>query len=153
MMTRNEPLRVLRTEEDPDPEQRMRTQLRVVARGRTTGQVQAGAFLDRIPVRLGGRIRMVEVERIDYIEAQGNYVRLHAGGNSFLVRESLANLESKLDPRLFLRIHRSRIVRLDRVAEMEPLLQGEYRMRLRSGVVVRSSRRYRPQIKAALAIQ
>jgi two-component system, LytTR family, response regulator len=131
----------------------MRPALRVVSAGRTAGQAEGGGYLERISVRLGGRVRSVEVDRIDYIEAQGNYVRLHAGGSSFLVRESLTNLESDLDPRLFLRIHRSRIVRLDRVAELVPLVQGEYRIRLQSGAEVRSSRRYRPQINAALGVQ
>jgi two-component system, LytTR family, response regulator len=109
-------------------------------------------YLRRIPVRSGGRIRFVEAEEIDYLEAEGNYVRIHAGERSFLIRDSLGDLETRLDPARFLRIHRGTIVRTDRIREMEPLFRGEYLIVLESGARVQSSRRCRAKLHQALGI-
>jgi two-component system LytT family response regulator len=110
----------------------------------------APKYAERIPVKSSGRIRLVSVDEIDYVEADTNYVRLHAGPRSYLVRETLSAVEAKLDPARFIRIHRSTIVRVDRVQEVEPLFQGEYVLVLRSGVKLTSARRYRDKLRSAL---
>ncbi|HJR16154.1 MAG TPA: LytTR family DNA-binding domain-containing protein, partial [Gemmatimonadales bacterium] len=110
----------------------------------------SGTYLDRIPVRIGTRICLVPVEEIDYCAAEANYVRLYAGGQSYLVRETLAGMESKLDPARFLRIHRSLIVQVARVESLEPLFHGDYVVKLRSGARLTSGRTYRARLHQAL---
>ncbi|HEY7478872.1 MAG TPA: LytTR family DNA-binding domain-containing protein [Gemmatimonadales bacterium] len=111
---------------------------------------RSGRYLDRVPVRIGTRIRLVPVEEIDYCEAEANYVRIHVGGESYLVRETLAGMEAKLEPTRFLRIHRSLIVQLARVESLEPLFHGDYLVRLRSGARLTSGRTYRARLHQAL---
>jgi two-component system LytT family response regulator len=89
---------------------------------------------------------LVNVSDIDYIEAAGNYVRLHWEGRHQLFRESIGALEERLDPEQFARVHRSVIVNLDRVERLEPNTCGDYRVTLRGGAVVPLSRRYRERI-------
>jgi two-component system LytT family response regulator len=89
---------------------------------------------------------LVNVSDIDYIEAAGNYVRLHWEGRHQLFRESIGALEERLDPEQFARVHRSVIVNLDRVERLEPNTFGDYRVTLRGGAVVPLSRRYRERI-------
>lgn len=110
----------------------------------------SGPYVDRVPVRMGTRICLVPVEEIDYCEAEANYVRLYAGGQSYLVRETLAGMEAKLDPACFLRIHRSLIVQLARVESLEPLFHGDYMVKLRSGARLTSGRTYRARLHQAL---
>ena len=110
----------------------------------------SGTYLDRVPVRIGARICLVPVEEIDYCEVEANYVRIHAGGHSYLVRETLAGMEAKLDPVRFLRIHRSLIVQTARVESLEPLFHGDYLVRLRSGARLTSGRTYRARLHQAL---
>jgi hypothetical protein len=83
------------------------------------------------------------VDEIDWIEASGNYVRLHVGGESYLFRETMNAMEAKLDPGKFLRIHRSTLVNLDRIKEMQPWFSGEHGILLRDGTELRLSRGYR----------
>ncbi len=112
-------------------------------------------FLDRIAVRTSGRIVLVRVEDVDWIEACGNYARLHvapaagaaAPGPVHLVRETMAALEAGLDPARFVRIHRSAIVNLERVRELHPLFHGEYVVVLRSGERLTLSRGYRDRLR------
>ncbi len=108
--------------------------------------------LERIPVKTNGRIVLVELADVDAFEAEGNYVRIIVGDRSYLIRASLSSLEERLDPSRFLRIHRSTIVRLDRIAQLEPLFQGEYLITLRGGRQVRSSRRYRSRLHEVLGL-
>jgi two-component system LytT family response regulator len=112
----------------------------------------APAYLERVVVKHDGRIRFVPVSDIDYLEAESNYVRIHARGASHLVRETLSSMETRLDPRLFLRVHRSLIVNLGRIVELEPLFQGEYVLRLRDGTKLTSGRTYRTKIQQALGL-
>lgn len=106
--------------------------------------------LDRIPVRTGSRIRLVPVDEVDYFRAETNYVRLHLGERSHLVRDTLTGLEARLDPARFLRVHRSLIVNLARIREVEPLFAGEYVLTLHDGTRLTSGRSYRARIKEAL---
>jgi two-component system LytT family response regulator len=107
-------------------------------------------FLDRIVVRSGGRILILRVGDIDWLEAASNYVRIHAGGRQYLLRDTMSNLEARLDPDQFVRIHRSTIVRMDRIKELEPLFQGDYVLILEDGTRLTSSRGYRDKLQALL---
>ena len=107
-------------------------------------------YLERLVVRSGGRILILRVAEIDWIEAASNYVRLHAGGREYLLRETMTALESKLDPMEFVRIHRSTIVRVDRIRELEPLFQGDYVVVLEDTTRLTSSRGYRERLQELL---
>ena len=109
-------------------------------------------YLERLIVRLGSRLLFVRAEEIDWIEAEGNYARLHAGNRSYLVRETMSHLEAKLDPAHFVRIHRSSIVNVDRIQELESVFQGEYLIVLRGGTKLNSSRGYRERLEKLLGI-
>ena len=99
----------------------------------------------RIPIKAGGRLRFVDQVQIDWVEAQGNYVALHGGSRVQLVRRTLTDFEAELDTNLFVRIHRSSIVAIDRIHEMQPLPNGDATLRLRDGQELRVSRRYREE--------
>ena len=103
--------------------------------------------LERIMIKTSGRIFFLRLEEIDYIEAAGNYVRLHVGKEDHLLRETMSSLESKLDPRKFLRIHRSTIVNIESVKELQPLFHGEYAVLLRDGTQLTLSRGYRDKLE------
>ncbi len=107
-------------------------------------------YLERMVARINGRILILRVDEIDWIEAAANYVRVHIGPKQYLVRETMTNLEARLDPERFLRIHRSIIVRKDRIKELEPLFQGDYSLVLSDGTRLTSSRGYRDKIQLFL---
>ena len=102
-----------------------------------------GRYLERVAVRSGERIVLLRADEIDYIEAAGNYARIHGNKSEYLLRETMTGLEARLDPREFIRIHRSTIVRTDRIRELEPLFQGDYLVILSDGTRLTSSRSYR----------
>jgi two-component system LytT family response regulator len=104
----------------------------------------------RLVVRTNGRIRFVKTADIAWIAAEGNYACVHAGGQSYLVRETLSALEVQLDPQRFVRIHRATIVNLDRVRELEPLFNGQHAVLLDDGTRVTLSRRYRAHLERVL---
>jgi two-component system LytT family response regulator len=104
-------------------------------------------YLDRLVIRSGGRVFFLRVEELDWIEAAGNYVRLHAGTEEHLYRETMARLESSLDPEKFVRIHRSAIVNVDRVKELHPLFRGDYTVILRDGRELTLSKAYRDRLR------
>ena len=107
--------------------------------------------LDRLIVKSGGRVFFLRTEEIDWIEAAGNYVRLHLGEESHLFRETMNHMEGRLDSRRFVRIHRSKIVNIERVRELQPWLNGEYVVVLRNGTRLTLSRGYRDRIQEHLA--
>jgi two-component system LytT family response regulator len=104
-------------------------------------------YLDRLVIRSGGRVFFLRIEELDWIEAAGNYVRLHAGREEHLYRETMARLEAALDPEKFARIHRSTIVNVDRVKEMHPLFRGDYTVILRDGRELTLSKAYRDRLR------
>jgi two-component system LytT family response regulator len=106
---------------------------------------------DRLVVKSGGRLFFLRTDEIDWIEASGNYVRLHVGPTSHLLRETMNAIESRLDPEKFFRIHRSRIVNMERIQEMQPWLNGEYAVLLRTGTRLTLSRGYREKLQDRLA--
>jgi two-component system, LytTR family, response regulator len=105
---------------------------------------------DRLVVKSGGRLFFLRTDEIDWIEAAGNYVRLHVGTTSHLLRETMNSIEARLDPEKFFRIHRSRIVNMERIQEMQPWLNGEYAVVLRNGTRVTLSRGYREKLQERL---
>ncbi|MPZ17612.1 MAG: response regulator [Luteitalea sp.] len=111
-----------------------------------------GPYADRLAVPAGPRIRFVPVNEVDFITAQANYAELHVGGTTYLVRETMSALEGRLDPRVFVRIHRSRMVRLNLIADIEPLASGQYVLRLKTGVRLTSGRSYRVRLRRALGL-
>ena len=95
---------------------------------------------DRLLVPDGNRIVPLPVGRITWIKAEGDYVRIHSGGKSYLVHRTLNDLESRLDPSAFLRVHRSAIVRVDQIAEIRPADSGRYGLTLTDGTQLIVSR-------------
>ncbi len=104
---------------------------------------EAPQAAERLLVRADGRILFLRTEEIDWVGAQGNYAELHVGAEAYLVRETMGELEARLDPRRFLRVHRSTIVNLDRVRELRPWFGGDYRVVLLDGTELHLSRVYR----------
>ena len=110
----------------------------------------ARTHLQRFVVKLGARIVFVRVEEVDWIQSAANYVRLHAGSNSYTVRETMSRVESMLDPARFLRVHRNAIVNLDAVQQFESSPQGSMTAIMRDGARLPLSRSYRTTIRKML---
>ncbi len=106
--------------------------------------------LDRLIVKSGGRVIFLKTDEIDYVEAAANYVCLHVGKESHLLRETMNAFEQKLDPDKFLRIHRSIIVNLDKIRALEPCNNGEYIVVLDTGKELSLSRSYRDRLQKFL---
>lgn len=104
-------------------------------------------FLSRFVVRSVGRIVFVRAQDVDWIEAAGNYVRLRIGKESHLLRETMSSLETRLDPKVFARIHRSTIVNIDRIRELNHIFHGDYSVLLKDGTRLTLSRGYREQFE------
>lgn len=100
-------------------------------------------FLERLVVKSVGRVFFLKVDEIDWIEAAGNYVKLHVGRESHMIRETMNGIEAKLDPEKFLRIHRSAVVNIDRIRELHPMFSGDYAVILTNGTELALSRNYR----------
>ena len=109
-----------------------------------------GASPDHVVVRSPGRVRLVPVESIDWVESAGNYVMLHCNGESHLLRETMTELEARLDGANFVRVHRTALIRLDRVREVRVSASGDGRIRLVSEVEVPLCRRFRKRFEEAL---
>ena len=136
-----------RTAGHPGLDARLLALLQQLEPGRQT------SALDRLTVRAGARIRFVDVDAVDYFEAEANYVRVHTGGKTHLVRGPLAALEAELDPLRFLRVHRSLVVNVARIVEVEALPAGEYLLFLRDGTRLTSGRTYRARVQEALRLR
>lgn len=100
----------------------------------------------RLVIKSGGRIAFLRVDEIDWVEAADNYVRVHAGKEAHLIRETLQSLEKRLDPGKFLRIHRSSLVNLERIRELRPTFHGDYLVKLLDGTELTLSRNYREKL-------
>lgn len=98
---------------------------------------------ERLVVRNQGSVHLVKVEDIDWIEAARNYVKIHCDGRIHMMRETLSNVEARLDPEVFLRIHRSTLVNFDRVCKIEPGVGSEAVAELLNGTRLMVSRAYR----------
>jgi two-component system LytT family response regulator len=104
-------------------------------------------YRERLAVRVGDKLLLLRDEQVDWIEAADNYVNLHCGGETHLVRETMSTLQKTLDPRKFLRIHRSAIVNLDRIKALQPWFRGDYRVVLSTGAILTLSRGYRKSLE------
>ena len=112
-----------------------------------TGEKDGSAYTDHFAAQTGQRIVIVPVKDVDWIEANGDYVTLHAGGKSHLLRQTMGWMEGNLDPKRFLRIHRSAIVHATKIREVVSLGNREFMIRLGDGTQIRASRRYSERIE------
>ena len=128
----------IRLQQEDDLDRRLRALLEDVRGGR--------GYLQRVTVPSGHRSVFIRTEDIDWIEAERNYIRLHVGGRTYLLRENLSRMESALDPEKFCRIHRSTIVNIDRIKSVESLFRGEYLLVLHDKTELTSGRSYRPNV-------
>jgi two-component system, LytTR family, response regulator len=106
--------------------------------------------VDRFVIKSGGRVYFVRASDVDWIEAAGNYVKLHVGNEAHLLRETMTAMETQLNPDTFFRIHRCHIVNIERVQELQPWFNGEYVVCLKSGARLTLSRGYREKLQERL---
>lgn len=106
-------------------------------------EIKGARYLDRFAIKTGEKVLFVRSEDVDSIEAEGNYVRLNVAGTSHMLRETINSVESQIDPRTFVRIHRSTIVNINEVKELQAWGKGEYRVVLVNGTSYTLSRGYR----------
>lgn len=106
--------------------------------------------LDRLAIKVDGRVLLLKLEEIDWIEAADNYVSLHAGSETHLHRETLSALEARLSPEKFIRVSRSTIVNVERIKELQPMFHGDYVVLLRNGTRLNLSRNYREKLNQIL---
>jgi two-component system LytT family response regulator len=106
--------------------------------------------LDRVAVKVDGVLKIVRTADVDWWETDGNYIRLHVGGTSHLIRMTAQSIEPQLDPRSFIRIHRRYIVNVDRIVEVQPWFAGDAIIVLRNGAKLRLSRTYRERLHTRL---
>jgi two-component system LytT family response regulator len=111
---------------------------------------QGGKHLERLAIKAHGKILLMKVAEVDWIEAAGDYVRLHAGARSYLLRETMSDLTAKLNPAKFLRIHRSTIVNIDRMKDIQPLFKGDHVVTLQDGTKLKLSRSCRDKLRDVL---
>jgi two-component system, LytTR family, response regulator len=107
-------------------------------------------YLDRVAIRDDGVLKVVRIPDVDWLETDGNYIRLHVGAASHLLRATAASIEPQLDPRSFIRVHRRYIVNVDRIVEVQPWFAGDAVLVLRNGAKLRVSRTYRERLHARL---
>lgn len=124
------------------------SEAQTAARGENSGE----PYLERIAVEMKGKIRVVPVEQIDYITSDGPYAELHTGDRVHLIREPMHVLESRLDPRQFIRIHRSAIVRLSLIEALHRGAGGDYDIQLKNGVRLPVSRSRREELERKLGV-
>ena len=105
---------------------------------------------ERILLKSSGEIFFLKAEEIDWIEAEGDYMKFHVAGRTHLMRETMARLEARLDPKRFIRIHRSTIVNIDRLRKLSPSFAGEYAVILHDGTKLKLSRGYHERIASLL---
>jgi two-component system LytT family response regulator len=113
-------------------------------------QARAGPAGDRILVKSSGEIFFLKADEIDWIEAEGDYMKFHVAGRTHLMRETMARLEARLDPSRFIRIHRSTIVNIDRLRKLSPTFAGDYAVILHDGTKLKLSRGYHERIGALM---
>lgn len=106
--------------------------------------------LERLVIKNGGRVFFLNIDDVHCIESEGNYVRVFDNQKGYLLRETISSLEEQLDPRQFRRIHRSAIVKIDKIKEMQPWFHGEYRIILHGGAQLTLSRSYREKLHELL---
>ena len=106
----------------------------------------------RVAIRKNGRVIFVTLEEIDWIEAADNYVCLHCGGETHVLRETIREMEARLDPARFVRVHRSAIVNFDRIKELQPWFRGDYRVILLDGTELTLTKNHREKLDSQLLL-
>jgi hypothetical protein len=114
--------------------------------------ISPAEYLSRVSIKVNGRIVLLNIEEVEWITSEGNYVSLHSKGKAYLLRETMDRIEKKLDPVAFVRIRRSTIVRIDQIQELHPTSKGEFEVLLRTGARLSSTRRYRKNLQSALKV-
>jgi two-component system LytT family response regulator len=109
-----------------------------------------GPYLKRLVIKSGGRVTLLNVRDIDWIEAEGDYVKIHVAKAWHLLRETMKRLEAQFDPARFVRIHRSTIVNVERIKELQPYFRGEYVVILQDGKSLKLSRGYKEHLESVL---
>lgn len=109
-------------------------------------------YLTRVSVKVNGRIVVLNIEDVEWIASEGNYVSLHSKAKTYLLRETMDRIEKNLDPDAFVRLRRSTIVRIDQIQELHPASKGEFEVLLKDGTRLSSTRRYRKNLHAALKV-
>jgi two-component system, LytTR family, response regulator len=104
---------------------------------------RSSAYVERITVKRNGRMLLLRAQDIEWIEAEDNYVLLYSGKEAYILRETLSNIERRLDPQSFIRVHRCAIVNIEALKEFRPGFHGTYGIELKSGIKLRLSRGYR----------
>jgi two-component system, LytTR family, response regulator len=112
--------------------------------------VNKNAVQERLVIKSAGRISFLKTDEVDWIEAAGNYVRLHVARESHMLRETMSAIEGKLDPGKFVRIHRGAVVNLERIKDLQPLFHGDHQVTLRDGSRLTLSRSYRENLERVL---
>jgi two-component system LytT family response regulator len=138
---------------DPESERQMRARLATMIADVTaavTNATVSGQVTTRLAIKGDGRVRFVRTTEVDWIEAMDNYVRLHIGRETHIIRDTLTRLEQRLPAQSFLRIHRSTIVNIDRIREIQPWFGGEYVLILGDGTKLTTGRRYRAAVQELL---
>ncbi len=106
---------------------------------------------DRMVIRAGGKVVFLDLAEVDWIEAAANYVKLNVGKESYLLREGIGRVSERLDPGRFVRIHRSVIVNVSKIKELQPCDSGEYIAVLRNGKELSCSRGYRAELQRLIS--
>ena len=114
-------------------------------------QASLKPYLDRFVIKSDGRVFFLSASEIGWIAAEGNYVSLHVGKTTYLFRDAISSLETQLDPQKFRRIHRSTIVNIDCIRELEPMFRGEYLVVMKDGTKLKLSHNYRDNLQQQLA--
>jgi two-component system LytT family response regulator len=117
-----------------------------IMRDRATSLLRWRQVPQRIAIRKNGRVIFVTIEEIDWIEAADNYVCLHCGGETHVLRETIREMEARLDPARFVRVHRSAIVNIDRIKELQPWFRGDYRVILLDGTKLTLTKNHREKL-------
>jgi two-component system LytT family response regulator len=120
---------------------------RLEAPDMTAASPAGGGFATTVPIRSRGKLILLPLDAVDWIETQGNYLALHAGAAEHLIRETSIGFEAKIDPDRFARIHRQTIVALDRISAIAALPSGDATITLKDGTALRMSRGYRDGVR------
>jgi two-component system, LytTR family, response regulator len=129
----------------PGEEQLRRLLAEVLARETESPAKPASPFFERVAVKSDGGTRILQIAEVDWFETDGNYVRVHVGKNTYLIRSTANRLQEELDPARFARIHRRYLVNVDRVVGLEPWFGGDAVVLLRDGTKLRLSRNFREE--------
>jgi len=113
-------------------------------------QTASSAAFDRFVVKRNERTQFVRAEEVDWIESDGNYIKLHVGTASHVVRSTISACEEQMDPRRFVRVHRRYLVNMDRIKEVQPWFGGDSVIMMQNGQQLRLSRNYREHFQSRM---